>query len=276
MLAALGAGGAALLRARGPDPVLSELRWLLDRSNPPAGVFLRANELLVLAANRRDSGDLRLIAALLEDGSDRVVRNSLAVLCERLRACSTWYASDAFAAVSGVWSNWEKRQSDERLMALMPESFHCFAHGAYYDPGRPPETPGSPSRALRFLLVATLWGDAYTRSVADIGLPIFGLGDEIGLRLARLDGRGRAGAGRKLPADPRDWPVVSLVAWDDATIDALLRDPLPQVRWAMGRILTVCRDPRGVNAVSEWLSKGDGVPAGAAAAVAALLHAEAP
>lgn len=273
-IAALGltaAGVGALLRARGSDPLLAELRWLLRDAVPPVLAFSRACELLAAAGDRASGDDLRLIEALLNSGRDAVARNALSIL--KLRLQRRFKVIGVDDSSQRVWTTWAGRQSDARLLALMPESFHCFV-----DAGTTAAEPALAARATRFLLIATLRTDPPTRSRAELELT-FRVADvgPIAARLRRLDGLSPGHLSAfALPSDPRQWPPIELDGWSATAVDDLLRDPLPQVRWALGRILTVCRDPRGRDAVRAWLAEDPHVPRGAVEVVAGLLDAPRP
>ncbi len=273
-IAALGLTAAvvgAALRARGSDPLLAELHWLLRDAVPPVQALNRACELLAAAGDRASGDDLRLIEALLNSGRDAVTRNALSILKLRLQRRFSVIGADGSA--QRVWTTWAGRQSDARLLALMPESFHCFVDG-----GTTVAEPAHAARATRFVLIATLRTDPPTRSRVELELTFrVAYAGPIAARLRRLDGL-NAGplSAFPLPPDPRQWPPIELDGWSAATVEDLLRDPLPQVRWAIGRILTVCRDPRGRDAVREWLAEDPHVPRGAVEVVAGLLDAPRP
>lgn len=228
-LIVMGAG-----RLPGAGGLASELRWLFARDAAVQGEFNRASTMLHIAEVRRPGSAAAILDALLSGEDERVVNAALILLVDLLgqdldpqddlrRLFMRWYAS--------VDVDMKLTHLDAMLKAISkigPELEELRLTGA----------------DLRWIVAGTLRRNAEIRLAADelaeSRLPVFRL---VRRKLEALDGLSMAVSVRL--------PLRSLRMNDE--LATLLDDPVAEVHWAVGRILALSGDQRGLGALNDWL-----------------------
>ncbi len=278
-VAALAAGlvrGARFLPGAGGPA--AELRRLLAQPEPRPRLFHRAALILRAARDRRPQGRAELFRDLLRDPDPQVVHHALLLLGDVLR---TGEPDDA--EVGAAFTDWFTAASLPARIEHLPHALVCAALAANPLP-RPAAAPrvaaaplpenwpyGNTPDERRWLVAASLLRDGEARELA--GMLLFQTADDavcVRDRLELLDARATFRYPDPAAPDARVAAVApaSLRAQLRVDVDELadmLDDPLPQVRWAAGRILTVAGDPRGLPAFQEWLRAARPIPPAAAA-----------
>lgn len=228
-------------RLPGAGGLASELRWLFARDGAARGEFNRASTMLHIAEVQRPGSAAAILDAVLSDTDERVVNAALILLVDLLeqdvdpqddlrRLFMRWYAS--------VDVDMKLTHLDAMLNAISKI-------------GPELEELGLSDADLRWIVAGTLRRNAVIRlaanELAESRMPVFQL---VRRKLEALDGLSMAASVRL--------PLRSLRMNDE--LAPLLDDSAAQVRWAVGRILVLSGDRRGLPALNDWLSDDPKAP----------------
>ena len=228
-------------RLPGAGGLASELRWLFARDGAARGEFNRASTMLHIAEVQRPGSAAAILDAVLSDADERVVNAALILLVDLLeqdvdpqddlrRLFMRWYAS--------VDVDMKLTHLDAMLNAISKI-------------GPELEELGLSDADLRWIVAGTLRRNAVIRlaanELAESRMPVFQL---VRRKLEALDGLSMAASVRL--------PLRSLRMNDE--LAPLLDDSAAQVRWAVGRILVLSGDRRGLPALNDWLSDDPKAP----------------
>ncbi|MBU0637984.1 MAG: hypothetical protein KKB50_03905 [Planctomycetes bacterium] len=258
-LAVAAALALSITRLPGAGGLEAELRWLFGRGDRAA--LNEAAALLHVSEEQTPGTRLHILAALLRDPNDGVVRGTLTFVADLVAyrwGSSTHENDDART----VYREWLAGLSDQRRLELLGPLVNCIA--GYWEALEPGEWK---HECRRWLVAATIAVDPRLQARACELLWARQAEVDVIDRLRTLDGQAprwqQRGARDSAPNEPGAWGALELLDVDEYV--TLLTDPVPQVRWAAGRILAVCRDSRALPAVHEWLQNAPNVPAEARA-----------
>lgn len=266
----LGAGAVGLTRLPGYGGVVAEVRWLLARGYTHPDHHLRAAGLIVVAKHESPESHGQIFRALLRDDDPCVVRAALRILEDHLRTLP--YARQDLRR---AFRTWFREASIEEKICCGPGILTCLMQAEWQVSGdwdfwaKLDDGAGLHALTLlrsedhRWLVASTLQDIEPARIMAEgLLLGRYCCGPRVSLRLRRLDGLGDP-VERLLP-EATYRPIGSEELGQQLQIDvdelvAMLNDPIDEVRWAAGRILTVCGDERGLAAFCEWLQTTRGL-----------------
>lgn len=267
-LAALVAATAiGLTRLPGYGGVVAELRWLLARDNIPPELFNRASGLILLAEEHSPGARAELYRALFRDDDRRVLRGAMTVLADQLR-----HSGDPSGEIRQVLGDWFQHAAAEEKVACLPHLLHCLVY-AQFSAARPQSwvaglglgrdlwwEPLLTPDDERWMVAATLPSPLDSWRMAH--MLVFS-GHRRGLAVSHslfaldwLPGAPQVGPVRAIDIDEA---LRAELRIELERIEAMLNDPIDEVRWAAGRILAVCGDERGLPAFREWLQTTRGL-----------------
>lgn len=240
-------------RLPGADGTLSELHWILSRP-PPERQLRRAGGLLVIAEEQDSGAEARYLKGLLKSDNSLVVDSALEIMLLRwMRGIESW------ENVNELFNDWFVSASDEQRWAhvqpIVGLSGMLLARVDTLSLESQVRVLQREPEYLRWHLASMVHPDKrFRRSLEP---PLLESPDPaIQARLDRLDGWFPI---YEQEEQPSWWPRIDAADWVVWAVD----DPFPQVRWAAGLVLALCRDERGLHAAYDWLQNDPNAPASA-------------
>ncbi|MGD8451128.1 MAG: hypothetical protein PVJ57_04865 [Phycisphaerae bacterium] len=239
-------------RLPGVDGVRGELWWQLHRDKLGPSDWTQIGRLVHLTEFEVPGSRAPILKDLLSSGDFVVVDRTLQILSDLLvlRGADS---PNLLALVDG----WLQSASADDKLAHRRVLCECGMRRAALN-GWKHDAQVPAVEDLRWILVATMDPYSMHTMLARDLLPLEA--DAVRTLSPRqlfLDGvmPAPAGLGIIMPGLP---PAVPLGEPLTESLIALLADPVPEVRWAAGRLLAVAGDARGVPAVIEWLQHEPG------------------